>query len=524
MSRRFAEPGPLKFEDVPRRARALRRSAAALRRRAAGLRPPRRPRRRRPHDPDRAGGRHRPRRHRPARLLQPRLLADQRDHLIVHPTGAVSARLGRAALEHRVEGLAQVGSGTPGRGRRRRRSRRGRRPAGRRRARRPRACARRRRPAPPPGTRRARRRRRSAARPRARPCSRRSPPGWVVASLAPIATVTTPRSEYSRAMSLKRSSQARTYGQWLHQKATTTAGAPAASSREASPPSVVGRREAGAAARRWRCSCGRPPRAPRAARRRRRRGGGAARSGRRGGRRRGRRRPSAGRRVLAREQVAPGGEVGGRAGEAEPRGVLVAEDLHDLEVERDPARSGGLAQQPQALLVRRAGAAEEVGHGQPTGADTRAIVPPCLGPSKKSVARRRLQTSRSASASTPMPRHRRRPRPSDRSVFARHPHDLGPAVSSPAQAIGVFDSGVGGLTVLDECLATLPAEDFVYFGDTAFFPYGEKTVDELRRRALAIARWLDAQGVKLIVVACNTATAVGAAVAAAAGRDAPSSG
>jgi glutamate racemase len=74
-------------------------------------------------------------------------------------------------------------------------------------------------------------------------------------------------------------------------------------------------------------------------------------------------------------------------------------------------------------------------------------------------------------------------------------------------AIGVFDSGVGGLTVLDECLATLPAEDFVYFGDTAFFPYGEKSTEELRARALAIARWLEGQGVKLIVVACNTATA-----------------
>jgi glutamate racemase len=66
---------------------------------------------------------------------------------------------------------------------------------------------------------------------------------------------------------------------------------------------------------------------------------------------------------------------------------------------------------------------------------------------------------------------------------------------------------VGGLTVLDECLAALPAEDFVYFGDTAFFPYGERSEDELRRRSLAIARWLVEQGVKLIVVACNTATA-----------------
>ncbi len=73
--------------------------------------------------------------------------------------------------------------------------------------------------------------------------------------------------------------------------------------------------------------------------------------------------------------------------------------------------------------------------------------------------------------------------------------------------IGVFDSGVGGLTVLDECLARLPSEDFVYFGDTAWFPYGEKSADELRARAQAISAWLLEQGAKLIVVACNTATA-----------------
>lgn len=82
-----------------------------------------------------------------------------------------------------------------------------------------------------------------------------------------------------------------------------------------------------------------------------------------------------------------------------------------------------------------------------------------------------------------------------------------PTSLSLDQAIGVFDSGVGGLTVLDELLAALPAEDFIYFGDTAFFPYGEKTVDQLRARALAIAGWLTEQGVKLIVIACNTATA-----------------
>ena len=77
-----------------------------------------------------------------------------------------------------------------------------------------------------------------------------------------------------------------------------------------------------------------------------------------------------------------------------------------------------------------------------------------------------------------------------------------------SQAIGVFDSGVGGLTVLDECLAALPAEDFVYFGDTAFFPYGDRDAADVRRRALAIGRWLVRHDVKLIVVACNTATAV----------------
>ncbi len=75
------------------------------------------------------------------------------------------------------------------------------------------------------------------------------------------------------------------------------------------------------------------------------------------------------------------------------------------------------------------------------------------------------------------------------------------------QPIGMFDSGVGGLTVLEECLVALPAEDFVYYGDTAWFPYGEKSRAELRHRAQVIGEWLIAQDVKLIVVACNTATA-----------------
>jgi glutamate racemase len=72
----------------------------------------------------------------------------------------------------------------------------------------------------------------------------------------------------------------------------------------------------------------------------------------------------------------------------------------------------------------------------------------------------------------------------------------------------MFDSGVGGLTVLGSCLAELPQEDFVYFGDTGFFPYGNRDPAVVRSRALAIGRWMAAQRVKLVVVACNTATAV----------------
>ena len=74
------------------------------------------------------------------------------------------------------------------------------------------------------------------------------------------------------------------------------------------------------------------------------------------------------------------------------------------------------------------------------------------------------------------------------------------------RAIGVFDSGVGGLTVLHECLVTLPHEDFVYLGDHARLPYGPRALDEVRRFAAEIGGYLEEQGVKLIVAACNTAT------------------
>jgi glutamate racemase len=73
--------------------------------------------------------------------------------------------------------------------------------------------------------------------------------------------------------------------------------------------------------------------------------------------------------------------------------------------------------------------------------------------------------------------------------------------------IGVFDSGMGGLTVLHECLVTLPHEDFVYLGDGARLPYGPRPLDEITRFAAEIAGYLERQGVKLIVAACNSATA-----------------
>jgi glutamate racemase len=73
--------------------------------------------------------------------------------------------------------------------------------------------------------------------------------------------------------------------------------------------------------------------------------------------------------------------------------------------------------------------------------------------------------------------------------------------------IGVFDSGVGGLTVLHELLVQLPHEDFLYLGDTARFPYGERSPDELERFSAEIAEELLRRRAKLLVVACNSATA-----------------
>ena len=73
--------------------------------------------------------------------------------------------------------------------------------------------------------------------------------------------------------------------------------------------------------------------------------------------------------------------------------------------------------------------------------------------------------------------------------------------------IGVFDSGVGGLTVLRHIRTMLPAENLIYLGDTAYVPYGNKSADVIRHRAEQIVRYfIDQHQAKAVVIACNTAT------------------
>ena len=73
--------------------------------------------------------------------------------------------------------------------------------------------------------------------------------------------------------------------------------------------------------------------------------------------------------------------------------------------------------------------------------------------------------------------------------------------------IGVFDSGVGGLTVLKEIREKLPLEPTIYFADLLHVPYGPRYQDEVRGFAIDIIRYLESRDVKLVVIACNTATA-----------------
>lgn len=76
------------------------------------------------------------------------------------------------------------------------------------------------------------------------------------------------------------------------------------------------------------------------------------------------------------------------------------------------------------------------------------------------------------------------------------------------RSIGVFDSGLGGLTILKTLSRALPKEKIIYFGDTANTPYGSKSKTAVTRFSLDIARFLEKQGVKLVIAACNTASAL----------------
>lgn len=87
---------------------------------------------------------------------------------------------------------------------------------------------------------------------------------------------------------------------------------------------------------------------------------------------------------------------------------------------------------------------------------------------------------------------------------------LSPVIRLNHQPIAVFDSGLGGLTVLHALRGRLPHEDFFYFADTRFLPYGDRPESFLRERGVAIAHALAARGSKALVVACNTATAAAA--------------
>jgi glutamate racemase len=76
-----------------------------------------------------------------------------------------------------------------------------------------------------------------------------------------------------------------------------------------------------------------------------------------------------------------------------------------------------------------------------------------------------------------------------------------------SRPIGVFDSGIGGLTVVKEIMKILPQENIIYFGDTARVPYGNKSPETITKFALQNTRFLISMGVKAIVIACNTASA-----------------
>lgn len=76
-----------------------------------------------------------------------------------------------------------------------------------------------------------------------------------------------------------------------------------------------------------------------------------------------------------------------------------------------------------------------------------------------------------------------------------------------SEAIGMFDSGIGGLTVMQQIVCALPRESIIYFGDTARLPYGDKSKETIIRYSLEIAEFLIKKKIKLLIIPCNTATA-----------------
>ena len=83
-----------------------------------------------------------------------------------------------------------------------------------------------------------------------------------------------------------------------------------------------------------------------------------------------------------------------------------------------------------------------------------------------------------------------------------------PGAQARRPTIGVFDSGFGGLTVLKALLELIPAADYAYFGDTARLPYGSKSVETVARYAVEAAHYLESHGAQMLVIACNTETAL----------------
>jgi glutamate racemase len=81
-------------------------------------------------------------------------------------------------------------------------------------------------------------------------------------------------------------------------------------------------------------------------------------------------------------------------------------------------------------------------------------------------------------------------------------------VASRPSPIGIFDSGVGGLTVLREIYRQIPNESIIYFGDTARLPYGSRTPEEILYFVRQILTWMESQGVKMVMMACNTSSAL----------------